>query len=540
MKTKTLLLQFILLGLSISLSAQTPASATINLNNVKFTIHADGSLFQENGEGAFIAPYEEGEPEISLFRGSGLWIAGENSSGELRGAIQAQNQNGKKDFVPVPTLNKIWRVTAQDIAEHQADFADNGIIDNPNQNVFSWPGRNNQFFENYNEDGLEMLDPTLFGAPYFDLNSNGIYDPDAGEFPILQISGCENDEPMMEASEVFWFCYTDDTEHTQSGLELMNLVIETQVYAFGCQEDNPYNNSVFVKHKLINTGIEELSSLYMGVFADFDIGSSDDDYIGTDPERNLLFAYNGNETDEAYGNDIPAASMDLLRGPYNALGDTAIVEADLSTMQLLPEEINDLTGLEYYNLLKGLNADGSLSNNGPFAYPDDPNTIDGDSEVGAGNLPGERKALGTYGPIVFKPGAVNEIIIAYSFTQENSQTPLENVTSMYEQNNDIQALFDNCLVTTNCSPLVSSTIKVQSQKINVSPNPVSTILNVESNLQGLQEVVIVSLSGNVVYWETGVGSSIEIPVNNLANGIYFLEVIDVNGKRAQEKVVVQH
>ncbi|NPB02854.1 MAG: S8 family serine peptidase [Thermotogae bacterium] len=66
-------------------------------------------------------------------------------------------------------------------------------------------------------------------------------------------------------------------------------------------------NWVFLRYKLINEGSSTVSGLYIGVFADFDVYSSDynDDYVGMDTSLNLVYTY---DPDLTYGGGVAVVS----------------------------------------------------------------------------------------------------------------------------------------------------------------------------------------------------------------------------------------
>lgn len=264
---------------------QTGELATFSINDTKITINTNGALFWDGQDGQFISPFEEGEPENTTMRTAGLWMAGTDASGNLKGGIQLYNEDDKTDFQPgvvdpltgeaTNLLTSVYTVSRADIDAHLADLNDNGIIDNPNPNVFGWPARGNAFFSDYH-DG-EVLPNTQQGlAPFWDNDTDGLYNPSAGDFPILGIRGCV--ETPFYADEMAWFVYNDVLDHTESATASLGMEIQVLVFGFAC-ENVPFKNSIFTYHKLINRSTEDISDLSIGVFTDFEIGNGSDDFI---------------------------------------------------------------------------------------------------------------------------------------------------------------------------------------------------------------------------------------------------------------------
>ena len=74
--------------------------------------------------------------------------------------------------------------------------------------------------DNYATDWAEW--PTHLGAPYYDLNNNGVYEPDLGETPGI-----------ANADQVLWFVCNDGDPTTTAdlyGTEPMNIEMQMTLY----------------------------------------------------------------------------------------------------------------------------------------------------------------------------------------------------------------------------------------------------------------------------------------------------------------------
>ena len=72
---------------------------------------------------------------------------------------------------------------------------------------------------------------------------------------------------------------------------------------------------------MINRGTQTLHGTQLGMFADFDLGNPNDDYIGSDVARGMMYVLNGDNDDETgstvgYGVQPPAFGIVMLQGPY--------------------------------------------------------------------------------------------------------------------------------------------------------------------------------------------------------------------------------
>lgn len=528
-----------------TLTAQVPQSATLQTNRTKATFNSNGAMFTDFQKGQFIAPYAPGEPEISLLRAAGLWLAGWDLAGNLKGAVQLYNTDGKSDFYPgvlddaglpvTGSISGIYRVTRAEIEAQLADLADNGVIDNPQPGVMGWPARGNPYFEQYHPDQQYPFFTNRSFAGFYDKDGDGNYNPAYGDYPSIEVRGC----PLNRIpSEMLWFAFHDTGIHTESGMSPVQMEVQCQVFAFDCTEESPLRNSVFVRYKLINLATQPIEDLYAGLFNDFTIGNPDDDFFGSDPSRSLVFGYNGDDFDESgYGADIPVLGVEMFRGPIDTFGQ------EIPMKHVMSFDPATITGpLQFYNLLSGLYPDGTPAPNNGFLYPGNPNDPNADSEVSAGNTPGQRSVVASYGPFTLLPGAVNEMIAGYFYTQGDGQSPLQNVQAMYGRSDEIQAVFDNCFVPANCTqPIVDAPVLPDAGFMRIFPNPAGENLTIEGELGNLQSLRLFDPTGRLVYsrrWSSP-QSRISLSVKGFASGMYFVEIGLDNNAVVRKKVVVE-
>ncbi|MBU8871169.1 MAG: S8 family serine peptidase [Gemmatimonadales bacterium] len=89
------------------------------------------------------------------------------------------------------------------------------------------------------------------------------------------------------------------------------LVVEQNSFAFSGEPDDDF---VILEYKLTNEGSENLSTLYTGVFCDFDVADSGANEGGTDPTRNLtyIFSSGGPYYGIALLGETPAHNLTLI------------------------------------------------------------------------------------------------------------------------------------------------------------------------------------------------------------------------------------
>lgn len=496
-----------------------------------------------------------------------LWIGGTSPDDDivvLNTAFGGQPRlAGSQD-----TLNKVWTVTAEEIARHRADFADNGVIDDPITAIFSWPARGNQFFNESNGLALPIEDIERLGAGYSDLDGTGTYSPDSGDFPVLPVSGCNtNIIPTAIHYCVFTVIRTSMMGTT------MPFEIHLYSFALGCtEEDHPLNQTMFTLQKVIYT-TEELpgdlpifSNCYLGQWVDTDLGCHYDDYVGSFPERHAAFAYNANPEDCIYGSEPtfgehpPAVGIDVLRGPLDMQStlvplNNIMYYNNAGVGAPSPGTTDPGNTLEYYNYLRGYWRDGSALtvggsgyDTGPetasFAFPGLPEQAGGWTEWEAQNPPGDRRLVLNYGDFSLVPGAVNEIITAYT-AYNGEGDHLEQVSGLRDQIDVVQSYFDACFDVNlmpelpTCTAISTHVTTPESVRgLSIAPNPATDWLDLKLPANEAHLCTLRDLHGRVVFQQILAPGHQRLLLPTLPGGIYVLSAQAGIGQPMIAKVMI--
>ncbi len=517
------------------LTAQT-ASTLIQRNNVKALVRADGTMFNHGQQGQFI-PVQPGLAEKTLLKGSGIWLAGFDSLGNLRGMATVNSQTdcqpGVLDEMGTPydpaLVTDIWRVTCADIHQHLSDLTDNGVLDNPNLNVLRFPAKGNPFFAGLN-NGVDLPFTQLPFGGFFDRDDDGLYDPSRGDYPSIEVRGCTLDRFPDEQN---WWAFNSTAAHP-SGLGPIALEVQAQVLAYKSQNPSTLENALIVRYKIINRTGTNLDSCYLGLFADFEIGNPGDDYFGSIPGKNIMYAYNGDANDEnGFGQNIPVMAVEMFRGALDTFGN----ELPLQHIMAL-ENAETLQGAEFYNLLSGRFADGSPAPNNGLMFAGNPNDPNGNSEQALGNTPGQRAGLASYGPFTLLPGAVNELIVAYYYLYAPGKTPVETVQPLYGNYNPVKSMFNGCFYDSDlvCNATVRAPYHISDKKLRLYPNPAATNVVIASEGQLFSRLELCDVLGKQIKsidLEKPVQEYV-LPVEGLAAGVYLLKIENV-----ARRIVVQ-
>jgi len=278
--------------------------------------------------------------------------------------------------------------------------------------------------------------PTEWGAPYYDLDDDGVYT--AG-----------TDEPgIAQADQVVWYVVNDYNQTVTTSLYGSNPIgveLQTTLWAYS-QPGVRLGQIIFRSNKIINKSGTTLDSVYVSMWADPDLGGASNDFAGCDTALSLGYCYNGEATDadyDAFDLAPPAFGYDFFQGPMvPSVGDTAI-----SGLEYVPNnrnlpmtsfgwfaagsaiedpELGDYQGtLEFYNLIKGYKPTddavpvpwtiGNVAGAAETKFP-----LSGDPVAGTGDLdgtasyfsPGDRRMCLSSGPFTFAPGDEQEVVVA--------------------------------------------------------------------------------------------------------------------------------
>lgn len=569
-----------------------PCYDSLTVNNINAGVNANGYLFTDLMEvpGDELSRFNEMIPHYrfpkdaatgTLFSSS-LWLGGFDISNNLhifsstycgfpyQGMdVQAGPVSNVYDTSYYLQFGRTWKISKAEVEFHRQNYWKQGY--QPVEAILSWPG-----------NGHTDLGQGALLAPYFDRNSDGVYNCMDGDYPLIR------------GDQSIFLMFNDDLPRAEEHGLPMKAEVHAMVYGFDQPADTALSHTVFIHYDIINRSNNTYSNSLIGVYTDLDIGFANDDYLRCDVTRNSYYGYNGLETDGngqagSYGNNPPAQSVTILAGPFkdndgldnpnggcnesiNGLnyGNDVIDDerTGLSTFcytQMLwggSFEPQELTPSEYYDFLNGKWMDGTRFMYGGNGHPElGPGVVGpecnymfpGDSdplnwgtnceypeggfnqgtkfwtEEQTGNRPGDRRGLGSLGPFTFSPGQVQEIEIAY-VTGQGTSGPASSVNQMLRNIDSLRyAVANGELILPNNELGIAPVMHKES--FNIYPNPASTFITIKGIQDGQPAgYSIYNMYGACVKSGKYLRSSHQnIDISTLTAGMYIIRLTSCNG-----------
>lgn len=441
-----------------------PASQSVDLdvNNVRTKLLNGGDMWWDLNNPKYEIPKVTDPNSVrkhSLFAGA-IWIGGRDNGGSLKLAAMTYRQRGS-DFWPGPLdtttaatdpvrcklYDKMWKVTRDELEEFESSkylTQSAGIRD--------WPAGRQRAVLYGNEAN--------YLAPYKEITPDGVYDPFAGEHPVLDDRRPSIENGVDKQPDMFiWWVYNDKGNiHSETQGQAIGVEVQTTAFAFSTNDE--VNNMTFYGSKIINRGFTTLKDCYMGQWVDADLGNYADDYVGCDVARGLGFCYNGDDDDEGvlgYGLNPPTIGVDYFEGPTDSAGN----QMGLSHYMYYNNDSDPVRGnpgeaIEFYNLLQGKWLGGQNVTYGGTgfggskpakymfpgdsdpAYPTDPWT-----EKIAGNKPGDRRFIQSTGPFTLRPGQTQRITVGVVWARTTSGGAGGSLNLLKLASDKAQTLFNN-------------------------------------------------------------------------------------------------
>lgn len=449
--------------------------------------------------------------------------------------------NATIDSLEMLEWEQVFIVTKQDIEIFKQWFAcnqDPNCDENvyyPNyqipSSILDWPAH-----------GDINQDQAFYLAPFYDFDNDGNYNPNSGDFPCIK-------------GDHFAWMILNDQPLTGENVGGMGVEIHISVYGFDKEDGNLLDQTIFVEYDVINRSTDTLNDFRFLELQDFDLGYSQDDYMGTLPTENSIFVYNGDDFDEGssgasgYGNYPPTFSMKLLN--KNALHGSYFDNSSGPQGSLFTDD-------EYNNYLHGLwrngdslyfggtgfpGSNGATSMTTNWVYPHLSNTPFNWTETnttgqGVGiNDADDRRGQLVAGGELFLPGTKLEYDYAFVVSTSDQTGAQASLDQMLIDLPLVQQFYNDSI--SACSPQLSGSLgiyKAESNEFTVYPNPAKGYVNVISSTQIKYNYHLIDASGSVALSGLGYQNTM-INLSALAPGVYYF--IIEGSKHSPYKIIKQ-
>jgi hypothetical protein len=346
------------------------------------------------------------------------WLAGIDQTGSLHVSASETETNTVSDFragmisSPKEDFDRVWKITREEIASFQKDIWDNGVLDSPiSFDFLTWPAKGNpNFIQNLYFTSVGT-NPDSLPAPFVDINNDGIYNAFDGDYP------------KIKGDQMLWFVFTDEVEHAFSDGIPLKVDISVALYGYNCPQNEALSSTLFAEYTMINRSPQSYPDAYFGFYSDLDIGCPWDDYIGTLPETNTIYAYNSDILDDTsncltyptYGEIPPIAAVTMLN---RSLDHTLYHSGFL---------LDPISSTTIYNSLRAIWPDGTPQTIGGYGYNPgstnftnfalfgNPSDSQGWSHCAMNTPLADRKMTPSHGPFTLEVGDTFNIQLAFTF-----------------------------------------------------------------------------------------------------------------------------
>ena len=497
------MLTLALFGLPILSSAQTyplfTTSEDIDIANIKAPHSVHGDILTATSGRFCEFPKGSGKNIATI---STLWMGAYDATSALKCAAKMYRADAS-DYWPGPadTLSisdaqryamrqswaRIWKVNSSEIDAFL--LLSTHTVANTPAPILEWPAKGNSHAKGA---GGAVLNITEDMAPFVDVNTDGVYDPLAGDYP------------KMKGSQMLWWIINDaNNPHPVSSTNEMKMEIKMSAFAY--KMGTVADNIIFYEYEITNKSASIYSAYRMGIMADFDLGQAFDDYTGFDSTHRMGIVYNGSPIMS------PITGMAMLEQPgdvygiYTPLGSYAPFQNGISAVG------DPQNGVEFYRLMNSQTRTGI-----PITSGSKGERMECDSMV----TPGDRRFVIASRDYSFSPGQTRKFGAAMIAADSAGGCPNINFSQLHQAADTAFKLYWNSFRVT--PPGTSNGIAaIQRSSLRMFPNPATSRLYVETAGQSKGILNIYDALGrSVTLPQTPTAKGFELNTSILPTGVY--------------------
>jgi hypothetical protein len=402
---------------------------------------------------------------------------------------------------------------------------------------------------------------------YYKINRGETSSPDYLNWPIEQGAPVDkNSNPLIMGDQTMWCVYNDAEQknHDQRFASLpLGIEIQTTLFGFAQNDINhQLENVLFVKSLMINKSDNHYDEMYVGIWADPDLGKATDDLAGVDTSLALAYCFNGHSPDEIYGATPPSVGFSFLQKPVvknskNTLPWSKDLPSEEDQTELSsfirftvgPPCYDPDTKEQVYNLMTGLSTQGEPIINPKtekptrFMISGDPITREGwvDRDLG---LPGDRRFLLSTGPFAMAPLDSQEIVTAIMIVK--GETLMDGIRALKLYQEYIKIVFDSNFDPGSFNSLFDPSLPQNYELKQNYPNPFNPATTISYFLPfgGLVELNIYNLQGQKIQelvnqWQSAGHYSLTWDGTNFSSGIYFFQIKTSDFTQTRKMILIK-
>ncbi len=493
-------------------------------NNTNVTLEREGSFFHDgmNYSSGFEVPNGSGHHYVGETR---FYYIGKDANGQILASmggtisLGSDVANGPYSTSPATTTahwnNKSYQICQEEIDTYRI-WWEACVLPNPPIPCASAPVPSNATLTriyDWPAHGDVNLGEAYWLAPFYEYNSDGNYNPDDGDYPIIK--GCcatwrvENDAAPL---------YHEISGTDALGIEMQHMTYQYQNYGL-------LNDVTFVEVIAINRSNETYYDFSYGIQTNMFVGDAADDYVGSDSLKNLYYVYNSSDIDPVLGVDPGVIGVVALEESLSSV-------INYNTQFFIGDTWNLMNG-NYPGAIDILDHQGNPTS---FLYHDNPNLQGGYSQEvqTTGFAPTQSFIASKKG--VYAPG--DTLKQTFAFVYVNAGSRLQSVDAMYAAADELHTFYDT-IANAQCQGGVLSTLELNEPlEIQLSPNPASTSTELFVDAEGGVEVSLVDLSGKFIRQFSGT-KYVEMDLSGIKNGAYLVQITTEQGVAVEKLIVDQ-
>ncbi len=415
--------------------------------------------------------------------------------------------------------NSIWKICQSDIDQFRLWWqCTNGLLTTGCEMVDAPSNYVLQTIDEWPAHGDLTLGQSYYLAPFWDFNSDGQYNPEYGDYPLIK--GC---------CAVYMIQNDAAESHSFTDSDSMGIEIHTMFYQY---ETTDYLNDVtFVDLKIINRSNIHYTEFIHSIVVDAEIGNASDDYYGCDSTNNCMVFYNADNDDQdmfpylGYGLDPPAIG---------------VVSLEEMMTSCVPYNVSGIDVTAKWNLMKGLAHDGTPwvdpdANPTQFVFSGNPNIPSEWSALSDGAPAGDARGISSHNNGVFISDDV--ILETYAITYARNGDHLSNVQDILNSALAIKTFYEN-ESDIPCSGATWNVNELNDYDIHMYPNPSTGTVHLINQDQLQLGITVSDAQGKILKELPPFNNQMfELNLSDQGAGIYFVHIQSESGTVVQRIVI---